>query len=35
VTDLSLGPKGLDLLSKGKAAKEVIDGLVTNTPTIG
>ncbi len=34
-TDPRLGPRGIDLLSQGKTAGEVIDELVTGDPTIG
>lgn len=34
-TDNRLGPKGIELLDQGLSAKEVIQGLVTDNPTIG
>ncbi len=34
-TDNRLGPRGLALLEEGKAAKEVIQALVADNPTIG
>jgi uncharacterized Ntn-hydrolase superfamily protein len=35
VTDMRLGPRGLDLLSEGKTANEVIEALVTGNETVG
>ena len=35
VTDMRLGPRGLDLLSEGKTAEEVIEALVTDNETVG
>jgi uncharacterized Ntn-hydrolase superfamily protein len=34
-TDNRLGPKGIELLDQGLSAKEVIQGLVADNPTIG
>jgi uncharacterized Ntn-hydrolase superfamily protein len=33
-TDPRLGPRGIELLSQGKTAQEVVDRLVSNDPTI-
>ena len=34
-TDPRLGPRGIEMLSQGKTAREIIDELVTGDPTIG
>lgn len=35
LTDPRLGSRGIEMLSQGKTAKEVIDGLVSGNPNIG